>query len=271
MIFGKDDGFGFIRDSVDDHDWFHTLDVVAPVVSSSSYVMRGFRQLYTMMIIAISDTGQAMKGFQRLSDYAWSSVKHRHDEVAAGKALRKDMLGDLIAVVDEHDSNNELGIADLVTEIWATCWAGSDYTSFALTTILYHLLKHKHCLAKVIKEIDTAFDNSVLACPISYLEATNLPYLSACVKEDMRTHPPIGTMLPREVPAEGAILCGRFIPAGCRVGINPAVVQFDKAIFGEDSEDFVPERWLRGDREVAAKMEKHMLHFGAGPRSCIGK
>jgi len=38
--------------------------------------------------------------------------------------------------------------------------------------------------------------------------------------------------------------------------MNAAVVQRDKRIFGEDADEFVPERWLGSD---AARMERYML------------
>jgi len=35
-----------------------------------------------------------------------------------------------------------------------------------------------------------------------------------------------------------------FFPKGTRVGISACVVGLDKALFGEDSDTFRPERWL---------------------------
>jgi cytochrome P450 len=72
----------------------------------------------------------------------------------------------------------------------------------------------------------------------------------------------------RVVPEEGMTLCGTFIPAGHWVGMNAAVVHFDKTIFGDDADQYRPERWLEA---AAPIMDKHMLHFGAGTRTCIGK
>jgi hypothetical protein len=54
------------------------------------------------------------------------------------------------------------------------------------------------------------------------------------------------------------------------VGINPAVVQYDKGVFGEDAHEFKPERWLESEGRTRA-MEKAVLTFGAGTRTCTGK
>lgn len=64
-------------------------------------------------------------------------------------------------------------------------------------------------------------------------------------------------------------LCGKFIPGGYIVGCNAAVVQQDKKIFGEDAASFNPDRWL--DHERANHMDKYMMAFGFGTRTCLGK
>lgn len=53
--------------------------------------------------------------------------------------------------------------------------------------------------------------------------------------------------------------------------MSQCAVHFDKGVFGEDAEEFVPERWLRDGAEKASVMERHILQFGYGPRICIGK
>jgi cytochrome P450 len=51
--------------------------------------------------------------------------------------------------------------------------------------------------------------------------------------------------------------------------MNPAVIDYDKDVFGSDLDVFRPERWL--NKEQAPAMEKAMITFGAGTRTCIGK
>lgn len=84
----------------------------------------------------------------------------------------------------------------------------------------------------------------------------------------LRVHPGVQLSMGRIVPEKGMALCGTFIPAGYWIGVNPAVVHFDREVFGDDADQFRPERWLESS---AATMDKYMLHFGAGTRTCIGK
>ena len=121
---------------------------------------------------------------------------------------------------------------------------------------------------KLTAEIDTAVADGRLTIPVLYAEAIKLPYLKACIDEGMRLHPSVGLTLPRFVPIGGATISGHHFLEGYRVGVNPAVVQYDTNVFGPDAEKFNPDRWIEGD---AVRMDKTMIQFGAGSRTCIGK
>jgi cytochrome P450 len=132
-------------------------------------------------------------------------------------------------------------------------------------------MRHPKALAKAHAEIDAAVADGSINSPIKYSETTTkLPYICACIKEALRMHPSVGLSMQRHAPNGGIELAGKYIPAGYRIGMNPAVVHFDKDAFGKDSDDFKPERWLVSPDEWKA-MDKSLLIFGAGTRTCIGK
>jgi cytochrome P450 len=58
------------------------------------------------------------------------------------------------------------------------------------------------------------------------------------------------------------------LPLAIELESIPLLVHYDKEVFGDDAEIFNPERWIEDD---AVQMEKAMLQFGAGTRTCIGK
>jgi cytochrome P450 len=90
----------------------------------------------------------------------------------------------------------------------------------------------------------------------------------ACIKEALRMHPGVGFPLERVVPpaCTSIPVCGKeyHVPPGTVVGINPAVVQRDRGVFGPDADVFRPERWfvdeeVAGDEARVRKMERTIL------------
>jgi hypothetical protein len=132
-------------------------------------------------------------------------------------------------------------------------------------------MKHPRSLQKAQAEIDAMDAAGSLSSPIKHTETTTkLPFVTSCIKEAMRLHPSVGLSMQRLAPAEGIELAGKFIPQGYRIGVNPAVVHYDKDTFGADANQFRPERWLVSEESFKA-MERVILTFGAGTRTCIGK
>lgn len=86
----------------------------------------------------------------------------------------------------------------------------------------------------------------------------------------MRLHPSTGLIMERHVPSEGAVICGKNIPAGTVVGINARVVHRNPEVF-EDPDSFTPERWLDSSPEKLKEMDEIFLVFGSGARTCLGK
>jgi cytochrome P450 len=94
-------------------------------------------------------------------------------------------------------------------------------------------MKNTDTLKKVHEEIDAA---GALSAPIKYSETTTkLPYTCAVIKEAMRMHPNVRLSMPRHAPEEGIVLAGKLIPGGYRIGMNRAVVHYDKEVFGPSS------------------------------------
>lgn len=187
-------------------------------------------------------------------------------------SIKPDFLIHFIQAQAQHpDTVTDL---QMITYATTNVLAGSDTTYAALVAILYHILKHPNVHAKVRTELDTACPSY----PLSFAQAQSLPYLNATIKEALRIHPTAGIELERRVGADGLVLpTGHRLPPGAIVGVNAWPVQRDKGVFGQDAEEFVPERWLMRDEEESEwkervkTMERCDLSFGRGPRACLGK
>ena len=124
-----------------------------------------------------------------------------------------------------------------------------------MRTTLLHLLRYPDTLHKLYAELSSA----ELSTPYpKYSEVQHLPYLEACVQEGLRMHPPFALPLERIVPPGGVEVLGHKLPDGTIVGASACVTNFHKPTFGEDAEDWRPERWLESD-EAYRHMEQSML------------
>lgn len=79
------------------------------------------------------------------------------------------------------------------------------------------------------------------------------------IQETLRFHPNTGEILERRVPDGGASIDGYQIPGGVIVGVNAWVLHFDKDIFGQDADQFRPERWLDSSEEQKQEMRRFVF------------
>ena len=124
--------------------------------------------------------------------------------------------------------------------------------------------------AKLQLEIDNAISLKSISSPIQIDEASDLPYLQACIKEGLRIFPPVASLRARTTPPQGDHLNGYFVPGGVNVGFNLRKMQRHD-VFGLDPEVFRPERWLESGAENLAEMNKvHGMIFNHGGAKCLG-
>lgn len=68
--------------------------------------------------------------------------------------------------------------------------AGSDTTATAIRAITLFIISNPRVHAKLRSEIDEAESQGQISSPVTDTEAKSLPYLQACIKEDLRIWPP---------------------------------------------------------------------------------
>lgn len=189
---------------------------------------------------------------------------------------RKDFLSRFIEAKDR--SPNVVDDAQVFSYTVSNMNAGSDTTAISLRAILYYTMKDQRVMRKLRQELRDSLDAGEISNPVSWKQSQELPYFDAVVKEALRLHPAVGLLLERVVPESGLKLPnGPFLPPGTIVGANPWIIH-RHLVFGDRVNQFIPERWLRGDGEPEKvfderrqKMVRATLTFGAGPRTCIGK
>jgi cytochrome P450 len=89
--------------------------------------------------------------------------------------------------------------------------AGSETTASSLAAFFNNLLRHPHVYAKLKEEIRNTFKTEA---EINLEIATSLPYLTACIEENLRVFPPAPIGFLRAIQKGGDIIDGRYIPEG---------------------------------------------------------
>lgn len=169
---------------------------------------------------------------------------------------------------------NHLADDTIISEIFVVLGAGSDGFGSASTAFMASVLSRPTVLKRLLDEIHDATMAGKLSYPVpTYAEVSqHLPFYVACIKEALRLNPSGATLLPRVVcPGDPElILNGRQVPIGTEVAMNPWITHRDKNMYGDDAEEFYPDRWLV-DPAAAKTYEKYNLAWGYGARVCLGK
>ncbi|GKT67738.1 cytochrome P450 pisatin [Colletotrichum tofieldiae] len=196
-----------------------------------------------------------------------SIIKPKHD--ANGAPIGESFLSKFLA--KHYEEPEQFTNYHLLIGCASNMVAGSDTTGISLSAILYLLLKNPGTLKQLREEIADFSGRGELSEAPTFKQSQQMPYLQAVLKESLRVHPAVALPLERVVPPSGATINGRFFPEGTIVAINCWVHHRNKDIFGEDADQFRPERWLIDDGAKLSVMNRNWIPFGLGSRTCLGK
>jgi cytochrome P450 len=108
----------------------------------------------------------------------------------------------------------------------------------------------------------------------TFTDAPHLPYVRAVTKEVLRWRPAVPLGVPHKI-IEDDWYEGMFIPKGATCVANIWQCNHDRAVFGDDADEFRPERHINDKGELLpgpmeTNQEGHSS-FGFGRRICVGK
>ncbi|KAL3642137.1 hypothetical protein CASFOL_012952 [Castilleja foliolosa] len=176
-----------------------------------------------------------------------------------------DILDVLIQLKDQNAFSVDFtwdNIKALLLDIFT---AGADTSSSSIVWTMTALIKEPDIMKKAQVEVRNLIGKKG---KVDEDDLPKLPYLKAVINETFRLYPPIPILLPRE-SMERCTLDGYEIEPKTLVYINAWAVSRDPEYWGDNSHEFVPERFLNSNIDVRGH-DFGVLPFGAGRRVCPG-
>ena len=205
---------------------------------------------------------EAIRTIKRISG---DLVRSKRAKLEKGERTDTDILS--VAIESGGFTDDEL-----VNQLMTFLAAGHETTASSLTWAVYLLSKHPAEQTRLRDEIRAHLpainDPSV---KITSTDIDHLPFLNAVLNETSRVLPPVALTV-REAENDTTIQ-GHFIPAGTTIIICPWAINTSDALWGADSKEFKPDRWMGQGRANTGGAESNyaVTTFLHGPRSCIGK
>ncbi|KAJ0123947.1 hypothetical protein J7T55_012419 [Diaporthe amygdali] len=273
---------GFIEGG-DTKGILHAVHQIFYVAASSGYLPGQMLWLQWPFVQIISDFFGAAQGFKLFQEWSKGQVRSRIAEGPPKSSQRPRDLLDHFISMKEPDGQSATE-PSVLAEVGNLIGAGADTAAVGIAVVMAQLMERPEDLERLRREIDDAYAKVDLSSEdstgLGVRELEKLPFLNACVQEATRLCPSILWQLPREAPEAGITIAGHYIPPSATLGMSPIAHNRSKEIFGDDADEWRPQRWVpaevhgdgvatKSDRQ--RKMEKYNVTFGYGSRVCIGR
>ncbi|XP_030485387.2 cytochrome P450 704C1 [Cannabis sativa] len=213
------------------------------------------------------------KTIKIINDFVFKIIRKKIElmESSKDKSLmkREDILSRFLQVTE----NDPIYLRDVILNVII---AGKDTTATTLAWFIYMLCKHPSVQEKVVNELREVTNAKGVTNFVEFAESLSdevmekMQYLHAAITETLRIYP--------AVPVDGKICLaddtlpdGYSVRKGDFVAYQPYAMGRMKCLWGDDAEQFRPERWLNENGVFQPQSPFKFTAFQAGPRICLGK
>uniref|UniRef100_A0A2K6EQI4 Cytochrome P450 family 4 subfamily F member 157 n=2 Tax=Propithecus coquereli TaxID=379532 RepID=A0A2K6EQI4_PROCO len=188
------------------------------------------------------------------------------DDFLKAKAKTKTLDFIDVLLLSKDEGGRQLSDEEIRAEADTFMFGGHDTTASGLSWVLYNLARHpeyQECCRQEVQELLRDREPK----EIEWDDLAQLPFLTMCIKESLRLHPP-APMISRRCTQDIVLPDGRVIPKGVICVISIFGTHHNPAVW-PDPEVYDPSRF--DPENVKERSPLAFTPFSAGPRNCIGQ
>ncbi|KAJ2960483.1 hypothetical protein NQZ79_g4096 [Umbelopsis isabellina] len=209
---------------------------------------------------------QLHKKLEEFDELLYDIIRQKKADLESGKlSPDSDLLSMMIQATNDSSGESKLSDIELRDNVSIFFLAGHDTTANALACVIYFLARHPEYQEKARQEALEAIGDDGSIPTLDQLK--NLPFIDSCIKEALRLCPSVAQLPGRYIAKDFYTNEGYLIPKGTRAILSIYSLHHNKKYWGEDVEEFKPERFEEGK-----KIDPYLwVPFSFGSRSCIGQ
>ncbi|KAF5366641.1 hypothetical protein D9757_011883 [Collybiopsis confluens] len=284
-----DFNFGLLDDTAQYNNLYITmrdmfLDSTSPSAMTVLYaaVRRRFPERFGFKMYTTKEDRRLSSFLKAAQDAATTILKRKTEAPNVSTHDDKDILSTLVRSAANGDPKKRLGEDEIVSGISTIILAGNHTSASTFTFMLYELALHPDTQARVYREIAGLRSRIEQGTLLTSAHYDSMPYFVAVVKETLRLHPILPTII-REASHDDSIplsialkdKTGRsmsHIPIfeGQRILIPFSVYNRLTQVWGEDAHVWNPDRFFTQKKDVNVGVYGNLATFSGGVRSCLG-
>ncbi|TPX35741.1 hypothetical protein SmJEL517_g01953 [Synchytrium microbalum] len=206
--------------------------------------------------------GEILKHKSVLDEFALKMIRERTE-----KPLDKDRLSRPMDLLDfflaaEVDANSEEYLRDVMLNYII---AGRDTTAQTCSWLLWEVAKHPHVEERLREEFTRILGDG----PLDYSNLKDMRFSVAVWHETLRLHGNVPNAI-RVATDDVTLPSGTKLLKGDIVQWSSWCMARNEEIWGEDANEFKPERWLNEEGNLIRVSQYQWPVFNCGPRICLG-
>ncbi|KAM6216827.1 cytochrome P450 4F2-like [Rhynchocyon petersi] len=263
--------------SFDSHCQEKPSEYITTILELSALTVKRHHQIFLhwdFLYFLTRDGQHFQKACRLVHNFTDAAIQERRrtlaeqgvDDFLKAKAKAKTMDFIDVLLLSRDEDGKELSDEQVRAEADTFMFEGHDTTASGISWVLYNLAKHPEYQERCRKEVQELMGDCKLE-EIEWDDLAQLPFLSMCIKESLRLHPPV-TVISRRCTQDVVLPDGWVIPKGTTCLINIFGTHHNPSVW-PNPEVYDP---FRFDLENSQKRSPlAFIPFSAGPRNCIGQ